>query len=100
MTVKCKRRDKKRYATVAGEEGVNYRDIADTLTIMGHPMNHSSVRNHVIRIMRKFAVALSQEWDLDLDESKLNDVAKSSMFQNGVADALHSLECMRRSMTN
>lgn len=87
---------RKSYATVTHDDGVNYRDIADTLTEMGFPMNHSSVRNHMIRIMRKFAGALSDEWSLELDERQIDDIARSSSFQRGIAEALHTVEHFRR----
>lgn len=87
---------RKSYATVTDEEGVNYRDIADTLTAMGHCMNHSSVRNHVLRIMRKFAAALSSEWSLDLTDAQVDEISRSSSFQRGIADALHTVEYARR----
>lgn len=90
-------RARKSYATVTDEEGVNYRDIADTLTEMGFQMNHSSVRNHVIRIMRKFASRLSTEWALDLSDAQVDTVARSSSFQRGIAEALHTVEHVRRS---
>ena len=45
------------YATV--EDGVNYRDIAETMSEIGFKMNHSSARNHVIRVMKKFADAVN-----------------------------------------
>ena len=49
------------YATVATDEGVNYREIADTMTELGFPMNHSSARNYVLRVMRKFVDAFADE---------------------------------------
>ena len=47
------------YATVIESEGVNYREIADTMTELGFTMNHSSARNYVLRVMRKFAAAMA-----------------------------------------
>lgn len=87
---------RKSYATVTDEEGVNYRDIADTLTTMGYPMNHSSVRNHVLRIMRKFAQELSDGWSLELSDTQVDAVSRSSSFQRGIADILHTVEHVRR----
>lgn len=88
--------DRKSYATVTKDDGVNYRDIADTLTEMGFPMNHSSVRNHVIRIMKKFAAALSEEWALELTDEQVDAIARSSSFQHGIAESLHTVEHFRR----
>ncbi len=84
------------YATVAGDEGVNYREIADTMTELGFPMNHSSARNYVLRVMRKFVGAFASEYDLPIDESKVEEIAKSPGFQYGVADLLHAVETERR----
>lgn len=79
------------YATVADEEGVNYRDIADTMTLLSFPMNHSSARNYVLRVMRKFVAAYAEMWGIELGDVDIDEIAKSPTFQAGVADTLHSL---------
>jgi len=84
------------YATVADDEGDNYREIADMMTEMGFSMNHSSARNYVLRVMRKFATALAEEWQLDLNEQRIDEIAKSPQFQHGIADLLHVVEAQRR----
>jgi transposase len=84
------------YATVADDEGDNYREIADMMTEMGFSMNHSSARNYVLRVMRKFAAALADEWQLDLNEQRIDEIAKSPQFQHGIADLLHVVEAQRR----
>ena len=84
------------YATVATDEGVNYREIADTMTELGFPMNHSSARNYVLRVMRKFVAEYADEWDISLNEAKIDEIAKSPNFQHGIADLLHDVEVERR----
>lgn len=84
------------YATVADEEGINYREIADTMTELGFEMNHSSARNHMLRVMRKFVVAFTERWDIDLPDEKITEIAKSPGFQHGIADLLHVVEVERR----
>jgi hypothetical protein len=84
------------YATVAEDEGDNYREIADMMTEMGFSMNHSSARNYVLRVMRKFVQALIDEWQLDLSEQRVDEIAKSPQFQHGIADLLHIVEAQRR----
>jgi len=79
------------YATVADEEGVNYRDIADTMTYLGFTMNHSSARNYVLRVMRKFVAAYAAEWGIELGDADIDEIAKSPTFQAGIADILHQL---------
>lgn len=84
------------YATVACEDGVNYREIADTMTELGFTMNHSSARNYVLRVMRKFATAITMEYGVEADEAKIDEIAKSPQFQHGVADILQTVEIERR----
>jgi len=84
------------YATVAEDEGVNYREIADTMTELGFEMNHSSARNYVLRVMRKFAKAFTEDMSIDLDEKRIDEIAKDPGFQHGVADLLHVVEAQRR----
>lgn len=84
------------YATVTEDEGVNYREIADTMTEMGYSMNHSSARNYVLRAMRKFAEAICEKWDVNVDEKRIDEIAKDPSFQQGVAELLHVIETRRR----
>lgn len=84
------------YATVADDEGVNYRQIADVMCTLGFQMNHSSARNHVLRVMRKFAEAFAREWGIELDDDRIMSIAKTPGFQYGVADLLQAIEVERR----
>lgn len=84
------------YATVVEEDGINYREIADTMTELGFSMNHSSARNYVLRVMRKFVSALAESFDIDLDEQRIDDLAKSPDFQHRMAEVLLTVEMERR----
>ncbi len=84
------------YATIVESEGVNYREIADTMTELGFSMNHSSARNYVLRVMRKFAEAIIKDFDIELSEARIDEVAKAPGFQYGIADLLHVVETDRR----
>jgi hypothetical protein len=80
------------YATVINSDGINYREIADTMTSIGFKMNHSSARNYVLRVMRKFATAILRDWDIPVTEERLEAIIKSPQFQQGICDILQSLE--------
>ncbi|NBO99901.1 MAG: hypothetical protein EBU90_07200 [Proteobacteria bacterium] len=82
------------YATV--DDGVNYRDIADTMTEIGYTMNHSSARNYVLRVMKKFAEAIVDQYGIKMSEEGLDRVAKSPMFQSGIAEVLQDIEYARK----
>jgi hypothetical protein len=84
------------YATVAIDEGENYRDIAETMTSLDIPMNHSSARNHVLRVMRKFVTAYSEEFGYEMTPKQIDEVAKSPSFQQALAEKLHVIEMDRR----
>lgn len=79
---------KSTYATVTFEEGVNYREIADMMTEIGFKMNHSSARNYVLRIMRKFAEAIVDSWGVEISEARLEKIIKSPDFQEAICDIL------------
>lgn len=87
------------YATIIGDEGVNYREVAETMTELGFPMNHSSARNNVLRIMRKFMDAILKEYEIKMSDERINEVIKSPSFQRGIADMLHVIEARRRDDT-
>lgn len=80
------------YATVTIDEGINYREIASTMTEIGYKMNHSSARNYVLRVMKKFADAIVENWDLEVSEHKIEKVVKSPKFQQAICDILQSIE--------
>jgi hypothetical protein len=84
------------YSTVVGDEGVNYREIADTMCELGFQMNHSSARNYVLRVMRKFVDVYAKQYEISLTPSRIDEIAKSPSFQHGIADLLHSIESERR----
>lgn len=88
--------ERKGYATIVSEDGVNYRDIAETMTLLGFSMNHSSARNYVLRVMKKFVDEFAKEYDISIDEEKAAKVAKSPLFQSGISDVLHTIETERR----
>lgn len=96
MTLKKGAKVDRGYATVVEDEGINYREIAETMSDLGFQMNHSSARNYVLRVMRKFVVAFSDQWQLKLSESRIDEIAKSPDFQQGVADVLQKIEIKRR----
>lgn len=84
------------YATLDDLDGVNYREIAELMTIIGHPMNHSSARNYVIRIMNKFANEICKKWGLDVSPQRLEQIARDPRFQATIADIMHCIEANRR----
>ncbi|MFA6608956.1 MAG: hypothetical protein WCT07_03565 [Candidatus Paceibacterota bacterium] len=91
-----KKKNKRGHATVTEDEGVNYREIAETMTELGFSMNHSSARNHVLRVMRKFVATFTSEMGEAMDERKIDMIAKSPEFQVAIAGLLHIVEAQRR----
>ena len=89
-----KKENNKGYATVLEDDGINYREIAYIMSEVVFIMNHSYARNHVLRVMTKFAEAFDEEWDLCLTDEKLRNVAASPQFQNVISDLLHNLEAV------
>jgi hypothetical protein len=96
MALKKGSRVDRGYATVTEDEGVNYREIAEVMTELGFTMNHSSARNYVLRVMRKFAGAYTDWWGLDVTDGQVEEIAKSPIFQQGIAEILHTIEAQRR----
>lgn len=80
------------YATVSETEGVNYREIADTMTSIGYRMNHSSARNYVLRVMKKFARSITDEWGIEASDEYLDKVIKNPQFQQGICELLQAIE--------
>lgn len=86
---------KKEYATVRRADGVNYREIAEIMTALGYNMNHSSARNHLLRIMRKFYIAYCDAQGFAISEELVDEVCKSASFQEAVSQLIQQLECRK-----
>jgi hypothetical protein len=84
------------YALFTDDDGANYREIAEVMTALGFPMNHSSVHNHVLRSMMKFLEAFMEEWGVEYSEDEARAIIRNPEFQGGVADLLHLIEAIRR----
>lgn len=80
------------YSTVSEDEGVNYREIATVMSDIGYKMNHSSVRNYVLRIMQKFAAAMIDEWDLDVSDENVESIIKTPQFQQAICEILQLID--------
>ena len=78
--------DKSEYATTSDTMGCDYREIANTLTLAGYPMNHSSARNYVMRAVEKIAKSVITAYDGD--ESDSRRVARDPNFQASLAEIL------------
>lgn len=97
MTVLKHSDDDKEYASVAGDDGDNYRELAEMLSYMGYDMNHTSARNYVVRIMKKFAETFSERFGSEKkSEAVMYKIARDPMFQSGMSELLHLIEQDRR----
>ena len=79
------------YATAVEDGGMNYRSIAERMTELGHPMNHASARNYVLRALQKFAVAMLQARGETVTQEKLENIIKDPSFQSGVSHILENI---------
>jgi hypothetical protein len=83
-------------STSETDGGVNYREIAEVMTEIGFKMNHSSARNYVLRVMSKFAREIVKQWDLDVDDDRIDSIAKTPQFQQGICEVLQKIEAQKR----
>jgi ActR/RegA family two-component response regulator len=77
-----------KYATITNDDGVDYRKISREMSKRGWKMNHSSVRNYVLRIMQKFAAEYSMCIDNKIKKDNTLDIAKNPEFQAMVSDLI------------
>jgi hypothetical protein len=84
----------RKHATVNVDDGENYREIAEIMTMVGHPMNHSSARNHVVRVMRKFAIAITKNWKMQTSETDIERIARDPLFQTEIGQLIQKIELM------
>ncbi len=77
----------KKYVTVKNT-GLGLHDIAKIMTDEGDKMNHSTVRNIINRSFVKVAKSISNKYDLNYDDERIFNIAKSPEFQNSVVEIL------------
>lgn len=92
MATDNEQQERSEYATVADTLGCDYREIADTLTVIGWPMNHSSARNYVLRGIEKIAGRVLEACGMDSSHAAARAVARSAQFQAGLAEVLRVIE--------
>ena len=88
--------DRREYNTLEDETGgLDYRTIADMMTIDGDEMGHSTVRNVVMRVMERFAAALMAKYGVTGDPA---DVARGRSFQRLVALHIQEVDVQRKNL--
>jgi len=70
------------YATLERDVGMDYRSIASELNKIGDPVGHSTVRNVILRVLERFAVAIMASYGATGDPQR---VARDPGFQRGLA---------------
>jgi hypothetical protein len=73
-----------KYVTTNDFKGMGYYDIADIMTKSGDKMNHSTVRNIVLRGFSKIAKNISESYGEKFSDEKIKEIAKSPDFQNSI----------------
>lgn len=77
-----------KYATILNDDGIDYRKISREMSKRGWKMNHSSVRNYILRIMQKFASEYSHCIEGKVKKNNTLDIAKNPEFQAMVSDLI------------
>ena len=77
------------YATISSiQNGMGYREIAESLTANGDRMNHSTARNVFLSAMKKLARDACVMMDVSPTEENLKRVSCDPRFQSGIVDIL------------
>ena len=79
---------KQRHYTAPPPGGANYRTCAEAMTKMGHPMNHGSARNHVLRGMRKFVKERAGRESVDISDERMWEIIKDPELQEAIGDII------------
>jgi len=82
----------KKYVTVSKGNGLGLYAIADVMTKSGNKMNHSTVRNVINRSFFKLAKNISDNYNLNYDAKKIDEISKSPDFQESIVDLLREKE--------
>lgn len=72
-------------------DGLDYKTIAEIMTNNGDKMNHSSVRNYVLRGFMKIAKHISDIYELNYNDEKIFEIAKSYEFQMSIINLMQEI---------
>ena len=74
----------KKYVITNNHNGLDYRSIAEIMTNNGDEMNHSTVRNIIIRGFSKIVKGVSKDYELKYSDKKIKEIAQSPDFQDSI----------------
>ena len=94
------RKKTERYVSVKEDDGSDYKEISEVMTTLGFKMNHSSARNHVTRVVKKFAEAYIDNLDVIMTDEQCQALAASALFQDALCGLLQDIEYDRRTASN
>ncbi len=77
------------YATV--KDGMDYRAISEIMSERGFKMNHATARNVLLSAMRSIAKDLLLARGEGIETDRVEEIARSPMFQAGVSDSVSDL---------
>jgi hypothetical protein len=81
----------KKYAS--SDKYTGLQKIATQLSTEGKQMNHSTVRNHLLRGFAKIAKAVLEYYDYQGDiDARAKEIAKSPDFHEYMYDMMHQIE--------
>ena len=71
----------KKYVTTIDYKGMGYYDIAEVMTKCGHKMNHSTVRNIVLRSFSKIVKNISKEYGKKYSDEQIKKTPLNRLGQ-------------------
>lgn len=78
------------YSTIAEiENGLGYREIAETMCHRGHKMNHSTARNVLVSALSKLATGVCTAYGVDATDDRIKKIAADPRFQAGLYELLY-----------
>lgn len=65
-------------------DALDFRTIAKRMGEIGYPMGHSSVRNYLLRALKKLARAIATHYGENISEKEIDIIIKSEVFQTAI----------------
>ena len=81
------------YASIKSIPGaMDYRSIAEKMTIDGDKMNHATARNVFVKGLSKIAREVCVLYGQDCSPENLKNVAINPVFQNAIAEMITEID--------
>lgn len=86
---------KRKYSTNTSCKGDVYEEIAEVMTVMGYPMNHTTARNVVNNVMEKIIKVIVKSHNMNVSKIDVKRMSQSPTLHDAMHDIFDCINAKR-----